>query len=198
MALLRGTVLFAAGLFILASALAGELRGQRSPVSGTEYGVKLCGREFIRAVIFTCGGSRWKRIPEEEQRESGLVRRDNLQASTNREVNQLMVQALLGTNLEQLQKPDFHLKPEHLSQHPFIAYDDFKDRIPASEDFSEYMHQVEDTDRKIQRESQNSGTLGSDQFPWTTFSRTRREISVGVAGICCKWGCTKAEISTLC
>uniref|UniRef100_A0A3Q2XS32 Insulin-like domain-containing protein n=1 Tax=Hippocampus comes TaxID=109280 RepID=A0A3Q2XS32_HIPCM len=26
------------------------------------YGVKLCGREFIRAVIFTCGGSRWKRF----------------------------------------------------------------------------------------------------------------------------------------
>lgn len=25
------------------------------------YGVKLCGREFIRAVIFTCGGSRWRR-----------------------------------------------------------------------------------------------------------------------------------------
>ncbi|CAJ0940788.1 unnamed protein product [Ranitomeya imitator] len=24
-------------------------------------GVKLCGREFIRAVIFTCGGSRWRR-----------------------------------------------------------------------------------------------------------------------------------------
>ncbi|XP_054612504.1 prorelaxin H1 [Dunckerocampus dactyliophorus] len=29
-----------------------------------EYGVKLCGREFIRAVIFTCGGSRWRRSME--------------------------------------------------------------------------------------------------------------------------------------
>lgn len=29
-----------------------------------DYGVKLCGREFIRAVIFTCGGSRWRRSPE--------------------------------------------------------------------------------------------------------------------------------------
>ncbi|TRY91423.1 hypothetical protein DNTS_018793 [Danionella cerebrum] len=29
--------------------------------AGPSYGVKLCGREFIRAVIFTCGGSRWKR-----------------------------------------------------------------------------------------------------------------------------------------
>lgn len=29
-----------------------------------DYGVKLCGREFIRAVIFTCGGSRWRRSLE--------------------------------------------------------------------------------------------------------------------------------------
>lgn len=31
------------------------------PMGVPTYGVKLCGREFIRAVIFTCGGSRWKR-----------------------------------------------------------------------------------------------------------------------------------------
>lgn len=31
------------------------------PIDDPTYGVKLCGREFIRAVIFTCGGSRWKR-----------------------------------------------------------------------------------------------------------------------------------------
>uniref|UniRef100_A0A3Q1J014 Insulin-like domain-containing protein n=2 Tax=Anabas testudineus TaxID=64144 RepID=A0A3Q1J014_ANATE len=24
--------------------------------------VKLCGREFLRAVVYTCGGSRWRRI----------------------------------------------------------------------------------------------------------------------------------------
>ncbi|KAL4660112.1 relaxin-3-like [Arapaima gigas] len=29
--------------------------------------VKLCGREFIRAVVYTCGGSRWKRIFDEAQ-----------------------------------------------------------------------------------------------------------------------------------
>ncbi|KAL2099812.1 hypothetical protein ACEWY4_004206 [Coilia grayii] len=31
-------------------------------MSSKDYGVRLCGREFIRAVIFTCGGSRWKRV----------------------------------------------------------------------------------------------------------------------------------------
>ncbi|KAM6963446.1 insulin-like peptide INSL5 [Aplochiton taeniatus] len=25
-------------------------------------GVKLCGREFLRAVVYTCGGSRWRRL----------------------------------------------------------------------------------------------------------------------------------------
>lgn len=35
-----------------------------------DYGVKLCGREFIRAVIFTCGGSRWRRSTEGDSGES--------------------------------------------------------------------------------------------------------------------------------
>lgn len=29
-----------------------------------EYEMKLCGRDFIRALIFICGGSRWKRLSE--------------------------------------------------------------------------------------------------------------------------------------
>lgn len=37
------------------------LGGARSTDGPPIYGVKLCGREFIRAVIFTCGGSRWRR-----------------------------------------------------------------------------------------------------------------------------------------
>ena len=35
-----------------------------------DYGVKLCGREFIRAVIFTCGGSRWRRSTDGDLGES--------------------------------------------------------------------------------------------------------------------------------
>lgn len=40
--------------------LAGEL-WLRTEARASPFGVKLCGREFIRAVIFTCGGSRWRR-----------------------------------------------------------------------------------------------------------------------------------------
>ncbi|KAG8454666.1 hypothetical protein GDO86_001039 [Hymenochirus boettgeri] len=36
--------------------------------AGNELGMKLCGREFIRTVVMSCGGSRWKRYsPETEQ-----------------------------------------------------------------------------------------------------------------------------------
>lgn len=49
------------GLLLLASwALLGALVLQ-AEARPAPYGVKLCGREFIRAVIFTCGGSRWRR-----------------------------------------------------------------------------------------------------------------------------------------
>lgn len=36
-------------------------RAQSNDGHPSFYGMKLCGREFIRAVIFTCGGSRWRR-----------------------------------------------------------------------------------------------------------------------------------------
>ncbi|KAK6484544.1 insulin-like 5a [Huso huso] len=35
-------------------------------VQGDMKVVKLCGREFIRAVIYTCGGSRWRRLLDEQ------------------------------------------------------------------------------------------------------------------------------------
>ncbi|KAM4575458.1 insulin-like peptide INSL5 [Fundulus diaphanus] len=31
--------------------------------------VKLCGREFLRAVVYTCGGSRWRRFFSEPDRD---------------------------------------------------------------------------------------------------------------------------------
>lgn len=31
--------------------------------------VKLCGREFLRAVVYTCGGSRWRRFFNEPEME---------------------------------------------------------------------------------------------------------------------------------
>ncbi|CAL8343705.1 unnamed protein product [Merluccius merluccius] len=30
----------------------------------TQDSLKLCGRELLRAVVYTCGGSRWRRLME--------------------------------------------------------------------------------------------------------------------------------------
>ncbi|KFZ65870.1 Relaxin-3, partial [Antrostomus carolinensis] len=48
----RGSVLALALLSLLITT--GEVRGEGNTV-------KLCGRDFVRAVVFTCGGSRWRR-----------------------------------------------------------------------------------------------------------------------------------------
>ncbi|TNN36431.1 Relaxin-3 [Liparis tanakae] len=32
------------------------------PAAAEVKAVKLCGREFLRAVVYTCGGSRWRRL----------------------------------------------------------------------------------------------------------------------------------------
>uniref|UniRef100_A0A672UR70 Insulin-like domain-containing protein n=1 Tax=Strigops habroptila TaxID=2489341 RepID=A0A672UR70_STRHB len=49
---MRGAVLVLASLTLLITAQEGKGEGNT---------MKLCGRDFVRAIIFTCGGSRWKR-----------------------------------------------------------------------------------------------------------------------------------------
>ncbi|KAM6129230.1 insulin-like peptide INSL5 [Phoenicopterus ruber ruber] len=49
---MRATVLALALLSLLITACEGRGEGNT---------VKLCGRDFVRAIVFTCGGSRWKR-----------------------------------------------------------------------------------------------------------------------------------------
>ncbi|KFQ53044.1 Relaxin-3, partial [Nestor notabilis] len=48
----RGTVLVLASLALLITAQEGKGEGNT---------MRLCGRDFVRAIVFTCGGSRWKR-----------------------------------------------------------------------------------------------------------------------------------------
>ncbi|XP_071380171.1 insulin-like peptide INSL5 [Centroberyx affinis] len=38
-----------------------------SQVRAEVKAVKLCGREFLRAVVYTCGGSRWRRFLTEPE-----------------------------------------------------------------------------------------------------------------------------------
>ncbi|OCU01044.1 prorelaxin H2 [Xenopus laevis] len=203
MAHLRGAAICA--MLLLVSHLLGEMSAQRNTGASGEYGVKLCGREFIRAVIFTCGGSRWKRLSVAKE-ESGETRRDvpphwsrgadPMQDSSNEEMNQLkLLKSLSGSQVEQLQNGDL---PLQALKDSLNAYGDYHDYLPMTDDFSEYVRQMEEATRKAHGASQIQARSESDGYAWMKVPRRRREMNIGVAGICCKWGCTKAEISTLC
>ncbi|XP_029938483.1 insulin-like peptide INSL5 [Salarias fasciatus] len=49
-------------LLLCAVVCMNEVRAEVKPV-------KLCGREFLRAVVYTCGGSRWRRFLNEPEME---------------------------------------------------------------------------------------------------------------------------------
>ncbi|MEE6516922.1 hypothetical protein FKM82_026796 [Ascaphus truei] len=120
-----------------------------------------------------------------------------MQDSTNKELNQLKLQSLFGSHMEQLPKADFPLRQQTLKDY-FNIHEYDEDYTPTFHDFNEYVRQVEDTAQTARSGSEVNAPVESSEFPWVKYPRRRREMSTGVAGICCKWGCTKTEISTLC
>ncbi|XP_074876630.1 relaxin-3-like [Buteo buteo] len=157
------------------------------------YGVKLCGREFIRAVIFTCGGSRWKRLSLLAMEPAPAA--DSAQTASNKLLGNLKLQSILGPEGEQLQRTS-----------PFLGWEMFKDLdssndyneyVPVADDFKELVRRVEEAVQKDRGGTGIPNPMGSNSYLWARYSRRKRE-SLGLAGMCCKWGCTKAEISTIC
>ncbi|CAL8307653.1 unnamed protein product [Lota lota] len=66
-----------------------------SQVGAEVKAVKLCGREFLRAVVYTCGGSRWRRLlpePETEGDQGSLesVGRSVATELTRRDMNNIL------------------------------------------------------------------------------------------------------------
>ncbi|KAM9262420.1 relaxin-3-like [Morus bassanus] len=160
---------------------------------GDGYGVKLCGREFIRAVIFTCGGSRWKRLSLMAVEPAAAA--DSAQTASNKLLGNFKLQSVLGPEVEQLQRSS-----------PFLGWETFKDLyssndyneyVPVADDFKEFFRQVEEAVQKDRGGTGTADPTGSNSYLWVRYPRRKRE-SLGLAGICCKWGCTKAEISTIC
>ncbi|XP_061593239.1 insulin-like 5a [Cololabis saira] len=56
--------------------------------------VKLCGREFLRAVVYTCGGSRWRRFftePDMNGEQSSLESLSSLGSDwAKRDINNIL------------------------------------------------------------------------------------------------------------
>ncbi|XP_018616902.1 relaxin-3b [Scleropages formosus] len=128
------------------------------------YGVKLCGREFIRAVIFTCGGSRWRRAADraDDFTQDPFASRNN-EASENWSQN-----AILGLTSQQ--------RPE--AEAPAWAGE--------SRDGAAFVRPA----RSLISEEVLEALRTSD--------RKGRDVVVGLSNACCKWGCSKSEISSLC
>nr|XP_060616886.1 relaxin-3 [Anolis sagrei ordinatus] len=111
------------------------------------YGVKLCGREFIRAVIFTCGGSRWRRAGNLAALHGGDSAETFIATSSSNEWDPV------------------HVPPKELSDY----YGSWRGQ-----------------------QSQNS-----PEEIWA-LDRGSRDVMAGLSNACCKWGCSKSEISSLC
>ncbi|KAM6230238.1 relaxin-3-like [Porphyrio hochstetteri] len=160
---------------------------------GDGYGVKLCGREFIRAVIFTCGGSRWKRLSLLAMEPAPAT--DSAQAASNKLLGNFKLQSILGSGVEQLQRSSPFLGWETVKD--LNNFNDYNEYVPVAEDFNELVRQVDEAVQKDRGGTGIGNPVGSNSYLWSRYPRRKRE-SLGLAGMCCKWGCTKAEISTIC
>ncbi|XP_036405113.1 relaxin-3-like [Megalops cyprinoides] len=128
------------------------------------YGVKLCGREFIRAVIFTCGGSRWRRA----LRNADDVSRDLFSSQHDEASDSWSLDSIPGLSYQQLPEAEALGWPRASTEGTTF---DRADRSPSSADVLEAL-----------RSSDRKG----------------RDAVVGLSNACCKWGCSKSEISSLC
>ncbi|XP_032047799.1 insulin-like peptide INSL5 [Aythya fuligula] len=105
---MRSTLLALAALALLA--VARQAHGEGSAV-------KLCGRDFVRAIVFTCGGSRWRRDLADYQYLFGESSENPPPSSENGYADPLTyTDRRLGTDSEEI----LNTKPEtkRAVQHP--------------------------------------------------------------------------------
>ncbi|XP_067298694.1 relaxin-3b [Pseudorasbora parva] len=129
------------------------------------YGVKLCGREFIRAVIFTCGGSRWRRSVDVS---AGDLSSDLLSTHDDEASDSWADPILPGLPFRP--RPDSEALAWSTQGHESPVFS----RPVRSLISEEVLEALRSSDRK------------------------GRDVVVGLSNACCKWGCSKSEISSLC
>uniref|UniRef100_V9LCU5 Relaxin 3 n=1 Tax=Callorhinchus milii TaxID=7868 RepID=V9LCU5_CALMI len=162
------------GMFL--SSLPGSVLSQTN--KGTGYGVKLCGRDFIRAIIYTCGGSRWRRLSDDQDYVPS-------QTAADKDTESMKTFQDMFAN-DGFQKPDLPFGQQPLKDTPYND-GEFGQQIPNA--LSQYIQQNEEGIEKNQE---------VENFPWAKSLRRKRQEPLGLAVMCCKWGCTKNEIRALC
>ncbi|XP_068609389.1 prorelaxin H1 [Brachionichthys hirsutus] len=139
-----------------------------------DYRVKLCGREFIRAVIFTCGGSRWRRATEGDGAPfqwtslGGITVEDRRRWLTDSPAPRHAASSSSSSSSSS-SLADLALYGEQPS---------LSDPPPLPSAFL----------------SESVGILADEPNQ----SKKKRNFSLGVAGKCCNHGCTKNDIGRLC
>ncbi|KAM4532270.1 prorelaxin H1 [Fundulus diaphanus] len=147
-----------------------------------DYGVKLCGREFIRAVIFTCGGSRWKRSTEGESDPFGWTSLRDVAVEDERQTWQR------GTDLTDDSAPLPVAASSYSLADLLTHYRATNDRQQSSSSFPGLLRESTALGEQERR----------DAAERLAASRKKRNFSLGVAGMCCNQGCTKNDIGRLC
>ncbi|XP_062867798.1 prorelaxin H1 [Trichomycterus rosablanca] len=149
-----------------------------------DYGVKLCGREFIRAVIFTCGGSRWRRSvhPVPPNNPNLPV---SYQSSWDSDDNPGWLRPNRAAPSEQSSSSTFSLSD---------LLQVMGEQTNPKDEFSPH----EKAQRSRTGSTFSSWSPGLDRSRSLDQDRRRRSFSHGLAGVCCNQGCTKNDIGRLC
>lgn len=154
-----------------------------------DYGVKLCGREFIRAVIFTCGGSRWRRTTDGDLETPQWASQSEITEEDPQRT--LPVVTELTDNHYPLQSSSSHSLADLLA-----IYSGLGERQPPHE--QQFINEPNSLDPP-QQLTLLGGQAGSPLVDiWPVSNRKKRHFSMGVAGMCCSQGCTKNDIGRLC
>ncbi|XP_076141060.1 prorelaxin H1 [Alosa pseudoharengus] len=162
-----------------------------------DYGVKLCGREFIRAVIFTCGGSRWKRAMNLDL----LLRSDNGRLRFYHSCFVKLIGLSLASGTYPIQLSSLIVASEKAGMF----------NRPPSTDLMRIAEQtmppfsvslfssLADFLKLFDDQKQTGAESNEQQLSYKLhFDRKKRNFSHGLAGICCNQGCTKNDIGRLC
>ncbi|XP_038659871.1 insulin-like peptide INSL5 [Scyliorhinus canicula] len=152
-----------------------------SQVKG-EMGRKLCGREFIRAVISVCAGSRWKRLLDNQK--------DPFQTSADKDYAKEMdsmrnFQRMFGNDRNQKVEPSF-------AGQVVNEYNNQYDQIP--EDFSEYLRQI-DGGSNMDYAFESSQMLHQ---PWARSVSDNLRNRPELSRRCCIQGCIASDIRVFC
>ncbi|XP_074138953.1 prorelaxin H2-like [Sminthopsis crassicaudata] len=156
------------GAWLLLSFFPRELRAEENE----DAPLHLCGRDFIRAMIFICGASRWKRVS--------------------------MVQEEEPKQLFDSQSSEFmHDRKEGLIPQ-LNRQDRTEDLIPNMEKFLIGFDEFKEATEKSKNEIKTTTPLKQYDLIWGTHSRKKRDEITGIAYNCCHASCTKKEIARFC